>query len=42
MAHIVRWTPRPVTVTTTDNDDYFRVLLLSYYTTIIGWGVLLM
>ena len=25
-----------------DNKDYIRVLLYSYYTTITGWGVLLM
>ena len=24
-----------------DNRDYIKVLLYSYYTTIIGWGVLL-
>ena len=24
-----------------DNEDYIRVLLYSYYTTIAGWGVLL-
>ena len=38
----VRWTPHPVIVTIMDNRDYIRVLLYSYYTTITGWGVLLM
>ena len=33
--------PPPVIVTIGDNRDYIRVLLYSYYTTIIGWGVLL-
>ena len=28
-------------VTIGDNRDYIRVLLYSYYTTITGWGVLL-
>ena len=37
----VRWTPQPVIVTTRDNRDYIRVLLYSSYTTITGWGVLL-
>ena len=36
-----RWTPHPVIVTIIDNKDYVRVLLYSYYTTIAGWGVLL-
>ena len=31
----------PVIVTIRDNRDYIRVLLYSYYTTIAGWGVLL-
>ena len=34
----LRWTPHPVIVTTKDNKDYIRVLLGSYYMTIIGWG----
>ena len=34
-------TPHPVIVTIRDNRDYIRVLLYSYYTTITGWGVLL-
>ena len=34
-------TPHPVIVTIRDNKDYIRVLLYSYYTTITGWGVLL-
>ena len=38
----VRWTPHPVIVTLGDTRDYIRVLLYSYYTTITGWGVLLM
>ena len=29
-------------VTIRDNEDYSRVLFYSYYTTITGWGVLLM
>ena len=33
--------PHPVIVTITDNKDYTRVLLYSYYTTITGCGVLL-
>ena len=33
--------PHPVIVTIMDNEDYIRVLLYSYYTTITGWGVLL-
>ena len=33
--------PHPVTVTIRDNEEYIRVLLCSYYTTITGWGVLL-
>ena len=37
-----RWTPHPVIVTMRDNRDYIRDLLYSYYTTITGWGVLLM
>ena len=37
----LRWTPHPAMVTITDNRDYIRVLLYSYYTTITGWGVLL-
>ena len=37
-----RWTPHPVIVTIMDNKDNIRVLLYSYYTTITGWGVLLM
>ena len=37
-----RWTTHPVIVTIRDNRDYIRVLLYSYYTTITGWGVLLM
>ena len=28
-------------MTERDNEEYFRVLLDSYYTTITGWGVLL-
>ena len=31
----------PVIVTIGDNKDYIRVLLYSYSTTIIGWGILL-
>ena len=38
----LRRTPHPVIVTIRDNRDYIRVLLYSYYTTITGWGVLLM
>ena len=38
----LRWTPHPVIVTIGDNRDYIRVLLYSYYSTITGWGVLLM
>ena len=38
----LRWTPHPVIVTIRDNANYIRVLLYSYYTTITGWGVLLM
>ena len=34
--------PHPVIVTIRDNRDYIKVLLYSYYTTITGWGVLLM
>ena len=37
----LRWTPRPVIVTIRDNKDHIQVLLYSYYTTITGWGVLL-
>ena len=38
----LKWTPHPIVVTRKDNNkDYIRVLLDSYYTTIIGWGVLL-
>ena len=37
----LRRTPHPVIVTIRDNQDYIRVLLHSYYTTITGWGVLL-
>ena len=37
-----RWSPHPVIVTIRDNKDYIRVLLYSYYTTITGWGVLIM
>ena len=39
----IRWTPPlpPVIVTIIDNKDYIRVLLYPYYTTITGWGVLL-
>ena len=36
-----RWTPHPVIVTIRDNRDCIRVLSYSYYTTITGWGVLL-
>ena len=38
----LRWTPHPVIVTMRDNRDDIRVLLYSQYTTIAGWGVLLM
>ena len=38
---LFRWTPQPVIVTIRNNRDYIRVLLYSYYTTITGWGVLL-
>ena len=38
----LRWTPHPVIVTIIDNKDHIRVLLYSHYTTITGWGVLLM
>ena len=31
----------PPTQTIRDNRDYIRVLLYSYYTSITGWGVLL-
>ena len=34
-------TPHPVIVTIKDNGNCIRVLLYSYYITIIGWGVLL-
>ena len=34
--------PHPVIVTIRGNRDYIRVLLYSHYTTITGWGVLLM
>ena len=34
----LRWTPHPAIM---DNRDYIRVLSSSYYTTITGWGVLL-
>ena len=34
----LRWTPQPVIVTISDNRDYIRVLLYSYYNTITGWG----
>ena len=37
----LRRTPHPVIVTIRENRDYIRVLLYSYYTTITGWGVLL-
>ena len=37
----LRWTPHPVIVTIGDNRDHIRVLLYSCYTTITGWGVLL-
>ena len=33
--------PHPVIVTIGDNRDYIRLLLYSYYTTITGWGFLL-
>ena len=33
--------PPPVIVTIRNSKDYIRVLLYSYYTTITGWGVLL-
>ena len=33
--------PHAVIVTIRDNRDCIRVLLYSYYTTITGWGVLL-
>ena len=36
-----RWIPHPVIVTIRNSEDYIRVLLYSYYTTITGWGVLL-
>ena len=36
-----RRTPHPVIVTLRDTEDYSRVLLYSYYTTITGWVVLL-
>ena len=35
---LARWTPHPVIVTIKDNEDYIRVLLYSNYTTITGWG----
>ena len=38
----LRWTPHPVIVTIRDDRDYIRALSYSYYTTITGWGVLLM
>ena len=38
---LLRWTPHPAIVVIRDNQDYIRVLLYSYYTTITGWGVLL-
>ena len=38
----VRWTPHPVIVTIVDNEDYIRVLLYTYYTTIKGWGGVLL
>ena len=37
----VRWAPHPVIVAIRDNKDSIRVLLYSYYTTVTGWGVLL-
>ena len=38
----VRWTPKPLVVTISDNEDYNRVLLLySYYATITVFGILL-
>ena len=37
----LRWTPHPLMVTIRDNEEYIRVLLYSYYTTITGWGVFL-
>ena len=33
--------PCTVTVAIRDSKDYVRVLFYSYYTTITGWGVLL-
>ena len=38
----LRRTPHPVIVTRRHDKDYIRVLFYSYYTTITGWGVLLM
>ena len=37
----IRWTPNPVIVTMRNSQDYIRALLYSEYTTITGWGVLL-
>ena len=34
----LRWTPHPVTVARRDTEDDIRVQLISYYTTITGWG----
>ena len=34
----VRRTPHPVIVSIRDNEDYFMVVLYSYYTTITGWA----
>ena len=34
--------PHPAIVTIRDDKDYIRVQFYSYYTTITGWGVLLM
>ena len=33
-----RRTPQPVIVTIRDNEDYIRLLVYSYYTTVTGWG----
>ena len=41
LMEVLRWTPHPIIVAITDNKDYVRVLVYSYYTTITGWGVLL-
>ena len=37
----VKRTPHPVIVTLRDNKDYIKVLFFYYYTTITGWGLLL-